>query len=78
MKRLFRSQLTIEAQSLQDLLARAGVQAEVIAQTGSFLGEGAILFGGSTDVWVQDEDFERAVEVKKDWLLECAARASTA
>lgn len=70
MKRLFHSLNSFEAESLKDLLERDGIAAAVVAPMSPLSGEGAIVFEGTPEVWVNDEDFGRALEVKKDWLLQ--------
>ena len=68
MKFLFRASHSIEAQSLKDLLQSAGVNCTLRNETTALFGDGIIHTEGMPEIWVQDDLFERALDVKRDWL----------
>jgi hypothetical protein len=68
MKLLYRAANGIEANSLHDLLSRAGIDAVLKNATTSFFPEGAIHVEGMPELWVEDAALERALSVKQDWL----------
>ena len=68
MKFLFRASHSIEAQSLRDLLEADGLPSTTRNETTAFFGEGIIHSEGMPEIWVQDEHFELALDVKRDWL----------
>lgn len=65
MKFLFRASPSLETQSLTDRLESDGI--------GCRIRNGAALFGEGTtysalpEVWVEDDLFQRALDVKRDW-----------
>jgi hypothetical protein len=74
MKFLFRAAHSIEAQSLQDLLQSDGIGCTMRNETTALFGEGIIHSEGMPEVWVEDDLFERALDVKQDWLEQGASR----
>lgn len=68
MKFLYRASQNIEAQSLNDLLHAAGVPCMVRNETTALFGDGIIHSEGMPEIWVEDESFDRALEVKRDWI----------
>ena len=67
MKFLFRAANSIEAQSLKDLLDADGIGCTLRNENTALFGEGIIHTEGMPEVWVEDDLFERALDVKRDW-----------
>jgi hypothetical protein len=67
MKFLFRASQSIEAQSLKDLLEADGIGCTLRNETAAFFGEGLIHSEGMPEIWVEDDLFQQALDVKEDW-----------
>lgn len=67
MKFLFRASNAIEAQSLKDLLESDDIGCTLRNENTALFGEGIIHTEGMPEVWVEDDLFERALDVKRDW-----------
>lgn len=67
MKFLFRASHSIEAQSLKDLLESDGIGCTLRNETTALFGEGVIHAEGMPEIWVEDDLFQQALDVKKDW-----------
>ena len=68
MKLRYRASQNIEAQSLNDLLHAAGVPCMLRNESTALFGDGIMSSEGMPEIWVEDEVFERALEVKRDWI----------
>jgi hypothetical protein len=68
MRFLFRASNSIEAQSLRDLLDADSIASTIRNETTALFGEGIIHTEGMPEIWVEEEHFEQAINVKRDWL----------
>ena len=67
MKFLFRAPNSIEAQSLKDLLESDSIGCTLRNENTALFGDGIVHAEGMPEVWVKDDLFERALDVKRDW-----------
>jgi hypothetical protein len=67
MKLLFRAAHLIEVQSLMDLLNAEEISC-ALNEPMPFFAEGTVHQQGMPEILVEDSDFERAMQVKQDWL----------
>ena len=67
MKRIFTSPHLIEVSQLKDLMERAGIDCIIHNDlTHGYVAEGGLGFGHH-ELWVPDEEWSEAAEVKSDW-----------
>ena len=76
MKFLFRASHSIEAQSLKDLLEADGIGCAMRNETTALFGEGVIHTEGMPELWVEDDLYERALDVKQDWIAQRSVSAN--
>jgi len=63
-KRLYASTSVDEAQGIQALLEKAGIESSLDTKTGGGVSTGAVAFG----IYIDDADAPRAVEILAAWL----------
>ena len=64
MKRLYATESVDEAQRIQDLLRRSGIESSVDTKSGGAVVTGAVVFG----VYVEDKDAPEAAGILADWI----------
>jgi len=63
-KRLYATESVDEAQRIQDLLRRSGIESSVDTKSGGAVVTGAVVFG----VYVEDKDAPEAAGILADWI----------
>jgi hypothetical protein len=66
MRRLFTSPHLTEVSMLKDLLDRAGIRNAITDGSGALCADGLAVFGA--ELWVDNVDYIKALEVKRDFL----------
>ena len=64
MKRLYATESVDEAQRIQDLLRRSGIESSVDTKSGGAVVTGAVVFG----VYVEDKYAPEAAGILADWI----------